>query len=380
MKTYIRHRLEDHDQFQALQESDPRCQKIISNIAECAQGIWLWVYLVTWDIRRHLNHNEGHETLKKTLDGFPAKLEDYSREIIERRPHALREEMCQIFLITTDAVQPLPALALNLIQHVAKDPAYAISYAINPVTDTEIYQVYDECRRLLHNRCGDLVVINEQIEGPPIFRHRVDFLHRTVRDFLRDNYYRDLCKGVRPEFDAKHCLSQIMLTLIKRIPIENNFREAINPIIGLIDELLYYCHEVERRGGSGQVILLDNLDSVVSAYAKAEKGGKCTFLALTVQAKLSKYVAAKLDSNPSLIHKPGRPLLDYALRPRRVTPLSLPFHYERGDHGAIDVGLVQLLLERSSNPNQPVHLNGGQTVWGLFLLSCMESPVAPHIL
>lgn len=393
MMVYIRDRLETHGKFQALQRHDPRCHEIILKIAERAQGIWLWVYLVTRDLRRHLNHNEGYETLLKTLDSFPARLDEYFRRIIEQRPPSLRGEMSQIFLITTDAVQSLPIVALTFLKPLVNDSNFAIKLQMQSFSDTEILQIHEEWRLLLHNRCGDLLTIRALDESEHLFAHRVDFLHRTVRDFLRDNYYNNLCKGVQDSFDPKLHLAHMMLALIKRLPIQNNFRRWINNIIGLVDELLYYSLEVERRSDNAQVDLLDEMNLVVSHHARAERkhwthardspkgpgpldkyyeGGKCNFLALTVQAKLSRYVTAKLDSNPQLIRKPGRPLLDYALRPRRVTPLGLPYHYHRHDDAAVDPQLVKLLLERSASPNQAVHFNDGQTVWGLFLLSCMD--------
>ncbi|KAL2849870.1 hypothetical protein BJY01DRAFT_210429 [Aspergillus pseudoustus] len=391
MKVYIRDRLEIHEKFQTLQHKDPRCREIIAKIAERAQGIWLWVYLVTRDLRRQLNHNEGYDTLLKTLESFPPKLDEYFRRIIEQRHPALREEMSQIFLITTDAVQPLPIVALTFLQPLVKDTNHAVNLPIEPMTAAEMSQVHEQWRPLLHNRCGDLLTVRTLDESAHLFAHRVDFLHRTVRDFLRDNYYGNLREGTQETFDAKQYLAHMMLILIKRLPIHNDFRGWINNIIGLVDELLYYSLEVERRSGEAQVALLDEMDHVISQYAKGERnhwthardsprgpglqdqyheGGQCTFLALTVQAKLTKYVEAKLDGNANLIRKPGRPLLDYALRPRRVTPLGLPYHYHRNDDAAVDPQLVKLLLERSANPNQPVHLNDGQTVWGLFLASC----------
>ncbi|KAL3459324.1 hypothetical protein BJX64DRAFT_205453 [Aspergillus heterothallicus] len=393
MKTYISDRLETHARFQELQRRDSRCREIISRIAERAQGIWLWVYLVTRDLRRQLNHNEGYDTLLKTLDSFPERLDLYFRRIIEKRHPSLREEMCQIFLITTDAVQPLPLVALTFLKPLINDPDFAVTLQAQSISDTQISHIHEEWRLLLHNRCGDLLTIRALDESAHLFAHRVDFLHRTVRDFLRDNYYTKLCEGVHGSFDAKRVLAQMMLALIKRLPIQDDFRGWINNIIGLVDELLYYSLEVERRGEEAQVALLDETDRIISHYARGERnhwthardspkgagpldryyeGGKCNFLALAVQAKLTKYIAAKLDGNPSLIRKPGRPLLDYALRPRRVTPLGLPYHYHRDDDAVVDPQLVKLLLERSASPNQAVYLNGGKTVWGLFLI-CMAS-------
>lgn len=43
----------------------------------------------------------------------------------------------------------------------------------------------------IQNRCGDLLVVSDT--SHPIFlRSPVDFLYRTVRDFLLDCYYKRL--------------------------------------------------------------------------------------------------------------------------------------------------------------------------------------------
>ena len=91
-----------------------------------------------------------------------------------------------------------------------------------------------------------------------------------------------------------------------------------------------------------------------------------------MQARLVKYVRAKVQENPRNMRKGGRPLLDYALRPRRITPISMPYHSVR-DEPSLDVDMVQLLLDNGADPNQPVHLNGGKSVWALCLLSIHET-------
>lgn len=75
--------------------------------------------------------------------------------------------------------------------------------------------------------------------------------------------------------------------------------------------------------------------------------------------------------SPRPLHKKGRPLLDYALRPRRVTPLDLPYHLQQEDSG-VEPEMVQLLVEEGADVNAKVHLNDGMTVFALFVVSCYE--------
>jgi hypothetical protein len=135
--------------------------------------------------------------------------------------------------------------------------------------------------------------------------------------------------------------------------------------------------------------LLDELDRVNSVYAEEAKNhwtngrdapkatgeplkeyGCNNFLAFTILAGLRLYVTEKMDKYPELMNqKLGRPLLDYALRPKRVTPADFPYDliYRGAD---IDMDIVSMLLERDANLNRGIGIYDGQTVTGLFLLSC----------
>jgi hypothetical protein len=58
--------------------------------------------------------------------------------------------------------------------------------------------------------------------------------------------------------------------------------------------------------------------------------------------------------------KPRRPLLDYALRPKRVTPIELPYHFNRKIVG-VDKDTVAMLLGRGADPNYKIWIYDGQT-------------------
>lgn len=231
---------------------------------------------------------------------------------------------------------------------------------------------------------------------PLFLSHPVDFLHRTVRDFLQDNYHQQLRDNLKNEFSATATLCKICLVLLKSLPIMDfKSPKSINQVIGLTDELLYYAYETERLDQSSDVPLVDVLDEVDrtnSHHASGirnhwthardsvpargldvyREGDSCNFLALAVQSRLVKYVREKLRAEPSKMQKHGRPLLDYALRPRRSTPVSMPYHSKREDP-SVNIEMIELLLENGADPNQAVHPNNSKTVWALFLLSMYES-------
>ncbi|KAF2795555.1 hypothetical protein K505DRAFT_416360 [Melanomma pulvis-pyrius CBS 109.77] len=395
MRRYIDTHLQASRNWRSLVESDPACQDIIKEISARAGGVWLWVSLVTDDIVKEADKNERVSTLRKIVDEFPDDLHDYFERIIKRIPKLHREEMAQTFLIAVEELQPLPLYAFALLEEERKNNNYAIEALVKPISEAEVELKYPALKDRVRNRCSDLLIVDH--EPHPVFlSHSVDFLHRTVRDFLRD-YDKQLKIYLVKEFDPLVSLSRVCLSLLKALPVANfRDRDSANRVIAFTDELLYYAREVEKRSSLEQetplVRILDELDTVNSYHARkisnhwthardspAPRGldeyyekGQCNFLALTVQARLVKYVRAKVRENPHIMQKRGRPLLDYALRPRRITPISMPYHSLRDDP-SLDVDMVKLLLHNGADPNQPVHLNGARSVWALFLLSMHET-------
>jgi hypothetical protein len=396
MITYVRTKLELNQKFQKLQVSYPSaCGEIVAEIAEASKGVWLWVYLVTHDLVKAVNRNEGITTLRKILGQFPRELKDYFTFIIEGVEQSLQEEMAQIFLITIVELQPLPLAVFSLLEVEKQNPEYAIKAPLSPLDTGKIAIDSNVKKSRLQNRCKDLLVVEDGLH-PTFLNHPVDFLHRTVRDFLRECYY-DRLTVLAPGFDPLLSLCRMMLFLLKGLPpINLRVPASITRLILIVDELLYYAHESEKQSCFQALALheiLEEVDRVSTELTggsvgnhwthirdlpgargldEYREGQHCNFLALAVQARLTKYVKAKLDGEPGLLNKRGRPLLDYALRPRRVTPISMPYHSQRAE-ASVDTDMVRLLLKKGANPNQQVHLNDGKTVWALFLLSCYES-------
>lgn len=327
---------------------------------------------------------------------FPDDLHEYFETMIMRVPKLHRPDMARILLIAVEEVQPLPLYAFALLEKEKIDVDYVLKAPVEPIRKDETKQIYVALKDRIRNRCSDLLVVDDD-QHPVFLNHSVDFLHRTVRDFLRDyDLKAHLTTG---SFHPLVSLSRICLGLLKAVPVDN-FRDSftVNIIIGITDELLYYAREAELRCNADQykpiIPILDEVEKVNSCHARGvrnhwthardspnprgadmyKEGGKCNFLALTVQSHLVEYVRAKLQADPGRLYKPGRPLLDYALRPRRVTPIGMPYHHIRDDP-SICVEMIEMLLSPAikADPNQQLPLYENRSVWTLFLTSIAES-------
>lgn len=389
MASSVHDEIAENVSFKKLKSRDPNCESIIKEISLRAKGVWLWVHLVSRDIKRALNSKEEYSTLKTILDAVPPDLFAYFEAIIKKIKHVHRKQRAQIFLVTVDAVSPLPLYAFAFLEKQSRD------VQIRPVTISQANDICQGWKSKIQNRCGDLLITRKHDDSRAPLQLHVDFLHRTVCDWLRDNFFDSLQKEVGDtSFDPRTMLCEISLCLLKTLAI-SNFRESINDIITLVDEILYYSYEIERTSASTNqrlIEILDEMDRVNRLHSKSQKNhwthardlprgsllgkytedGNCSFLALAVQFRLVRYVRNTLDNNPQAISKDGRPLLDYALRPRRVNPAELQRHTER-ESASVDIKMIQLLLDKGANPNDKVFICDNHTVWGLFLLSCFQS-------
>lgn len=412
MRAYVRKTLDDIACFKELSGPEDVAESMTKHIAEQARGVWLWVFLVSRDLKKAVNREEDLNNWKKIVNSLPQDLEKYFEQIISKIDKLYHDEMARIFLAALEGVQPLPLLAFSLLVRELSDPDYATSATISSPAFEEVGSTKETQRRWtarLQNRCGDLLVV-EDGDYPTLLDCPVDFLHRTVRDFLQDCYLKDLKARLKSSFNPSLSLCKVMLYLLKKHSgtADSGLKDAdsLNSIITVVDQLLYHAHEAETHDHNTNpalIAMLDQVDQVVrTIHARSPRGkfasllstgnhwtcardsprsrgldqyregGNCNYIALTVQARLVKYVRAKLAANPAHLRKPGRPLLDYALRPHRVTPLMTPYHAKREDPN-ISVELVRLLLEAGADPNQKVYLNGDRSVWALFLISCDES-------
>jgi hypothetical protein len=308
------------------------------------------------------------------------KLERYFEDIFNRIDKIHREETARIFLLAITAIRPFPVLSLHYLGMEATNKDYAIHMELSRISTQHVFRIKKKWKKLLNSRCRDLLEVDDPCnrEDAPFLAGKVNLLHRTVGDFLRNNYSDELRGRAGEGFDARSSLCKTIIALSKVSADGNhpNISEGFDiniPNFDLVDEMLSYARDYERTEAQSVAVLLDELDRVntirtngshvhwvnkrVSSYIEYEN---CTFLALTIEAGLRIYVKEKLESNKMLItEKRGRPLLDYACRPsvHRRWPL--------------DPEMVRLLLEHRSDPNQPVgDIVEGSTVWGHFVSEC----------
>jgi len=162
MGRHIQHKLGKNENFQRLEAADSNSKSIMMVLTDRAQGVWLWVFLITRDLVHAVNRDEGVEMLWKIVNLFPADLKAYFERMLKAVKPPYLEEMSRILLIAVDQFQPLPLYAFSLLESVRKNPAYATNLPIRPIRDDDLRTEYPKWKSLIRNRCSDLLVVNDE--------------------------------------------------------------------------------------------------------------------------------------------------------------------------------------------------------------------------
>ena len=409
IQLYIHDALKQHHHSAKLEKVDPRWNELVEELEDRAQGVFLWVTIVVRSLLRGLTHADDVSDLQRRLREFPAELNPFFQHIFDTIDPFYREQTAQIFLVNLEASTPLSVIALQFIEDERRRPDYIFELEIRPYSNKEIEDIYDTVKRRLNARCKDLLEVNVDPYLHPFCGYRVEFLHRTVRDYLIAPQMRNILNGWAAKgFDAISSLCRAHLAQIMSLPWPCEAMQrpsVVKEFFRLVKGFMYYASKLEREKGLSDVALINALDHAASSFWErrndiselslysvtpesgvlhwtnleldlrrrdAGERGEKTFLAKTVECGLRLYVAKILDAQPQLLReKRGRPLLDYALRPRFVE------RRHKRVIGFVDPEMVHLLLLHGADPNQMISIYNTKereqiTVWAYFLWKVWE--------
>ncbi|KAF4539915.1 uncharacterized protein LTHEOB_9727 [Lasiodiplodia theobromae] len=399
----INKRMSANAKFQDLRRKNPAgCERLFSEIAERAKGVILWVVLVIDQLLSEARINGTMDDLYEELVQFPPELKDYFKLMWGRIKH--KNKAARVLRVTSEAVEPLSLLALHFLEQGWRDSDFVEDPEFPTITDSELEEIHGRMTIRLEKYAKDLLQVQPvNPDGDSFLKHRVDFLHRTVVDFLRSEdmaeEIKDLSIQDEPTFEPVVALCKISLALVKSLQLPQGLghecnSKRLNSFFALVDQVMFYAGAAEQlRPPQPQTNILDELDRFNIAQTKdlsvhwtnrresakgllQEYGGN-SFLALAIQMNLRLYVASKLDKDPNLVSvKKNRPLLDYALRPNIITPLLGNRLRLLDKDQPIDTKMVWLLLSKGGDPNQEIHIYDYQTPWSLFLTKCYEKHAA----
>ncbi|KAK2807427.1 hypothetical protein FQN51_003254 [Onygenales sp. PD_10] len=393
--------LYNHPRFSRLLSIEPeRAPKLVTEIVNKASGVFLWVYLVVRSLMEGLTNADRMVDLQRRLEELPVDLEQFFLHMLTSLDPFYLKQASQLFRLALEAPRPLEVLTFSYLDEY--DPDFALKSEIKEMSKEEEAIRCEEIERRLNSRCKGLIESRRRASGDAYsnsegavsatIMYEVDFLHRTVRDFLGTPTVQvQLVAPDTSEFDGNMALARAYVARIKGLRNSPDKESNFWALWSLVFDMM--CHI--GRVGDGisvpmQADLLDEMDRAAGIFrTSAIVKRRCPdavhwvntgyrfgfdpawnndFITLCVQYDLVSYIKQK-PSLGSQMQRPGKPLLAFAMTAFRTDKEGDRNSWEKFDYMAPRVKMVRFLLESGANPND---MDGDKTVWVRCLVSMYQ--------
>ncbi|KAN0120282.1 hypothetical protein V8E51_002490 [Hyaloscypha variabilis] len=214
IKLYTNTQLEQNERFIALKKREPKlAPHLVTEIVDKSAGVFLWVTLVVRSLLTGLQNSDRISDLQRRLKELPADLEDLFQVIMRKIEPFYEQQASHLFQIVHNARLPLSILGVSFADE--EDGNFALS-ARMPLDDDDITFKYQETTRRLNSRCKGLIEVRCNQESDLLPSSKVDYLHRTVKDFLdKPDIWQRILSQSSQEFNVNEALMQSYLLQLK---------------------------------------------------------------------------------------------------------------------------------------------------------------------
>lgn len=287
IKSFTTSKLMKEVAFRTIQQFDPIVtENLIDFVVRKASGVFLWVSLVVASLIVGMRDGDRLCDLQKRLEELPTKLEDlFASMIASLQPDHLAHAAAIFELMQS---QPDPPSVLLLSFADEESHQSALKRLVKPLEKDEAAIMYDSLRRRLKSRtmgllevstpAGHDIDLDRDLGFSPaaLWRSSVQYLHRTVRDYLRrEDVHTQFRKVLDPRFDVHFSMCVGQLCALKTM-----HKTQVVGTRGTFSQHFYDCvslfmqHASQLREDSGVMIvpLLDDLDQSAVAILRRDLG------------------------------------------------------------------------------------------------------------
>lgn len=394
---YVFDKLQGHDKMRILKEAEPEhAAELVNEVVMRASGVFLWVALVVKSLLNGLRNRDTIEDLRTQLSELPSDLDAFYTHMLKHVEPLYREQAArafQIFEILVTAPRDFNATALQFELALESRPHATPLDSLEPIGHREIASRIQRLDIFLKSRCGGLLEISDSntpsgsLDGI-LSLAKVQFLHRTVREFLETDSAKSLISDaiISPDFRPDRLIAMSHVTMLKRSIFKEqmglrvwkgysnfNIWESIIDVMeiarslevtakfgysSVIDELYHVgmrkwrMDEQPSQRTFHELFYMDPGESWMTC--DRPRRWQRNFLGLAIHRGLYSYVESKVKADSSLVLGGYEtPLLQYTVIPESGD--SLPLWSSE---------MAKLLLKYGADPNQLWH---GNSPWQIAL-------------
>ena len=331
IRSYAESRLSEHPRWQKGSSSDMKLMKsLASEITTRAQGVFLWVVLVTRELREGISNYDTTADLRKRFESLPVDLEQFFRHFLSSVEPFYHQKMAGALLITLKAGEPLDIEMYGFHELEYSDTDYALESPMQ-MSGQDFRTLKSLTSRRLKGWCKGLIETRHE---------RVDFLHRTVRDFLRTDSMIAFLEDKAPRtFHAGLSLLKASVALLKKKKYDDYvdldiWSQRAGTLERKLKYILKYAKDLDEDSGCHDPceVLLDNVEHSLRGLFNSGQVGVFTFQLgrrfqdfraffrqLILLQNLDIYLSRKLDCDPEYFEDFDQPALSIVLDWQRRT-------------------------------------------------------------
>ncbi|KAH7313718.1 hypothetical protein B0I35DRAFT_435724 [Stachybotrys elegans] len=377
IRRYVSDKFEATGNFTSLEKQDPAYSEFVSEVAERAQGVFLWVVLVVASLENGISNADSVVRLRARLDTYPPDLDDFFLAMLKSVQQDYRRQAMRTFEIVATALRPLHAMVFWYLYIIDDEPGKIDMWKTEKrmQKDEEVNARLKSLRRIIQARSQGLLEVLEDEDGhaQAFFRFRVNFIHRTVRDFLRTS------KSVREQFKTElkgetrstwMIACHALLAVLKDALTEGS--DEVEILHDLVRDIFFYAAQEAASGeqSTGRLAAerwvgyAENLFNDYKETLNYPQTNSRLFLCLEAQYNFQDRLKKRLKEYGTAAErfdgKLERPVLLRALVP---FPGEGPIHYSEK--------IVKALLKKHADPKE---LYQEKTVWVRFVSHMADLP------
>lgn len=344
--TFTTEKLQASEMFCELQTLEPNsAQILIAEVLEKASGVFLWVRLVVMSLLEGLRDGDTMADLLERLRDLPSDLENLFQKIFDGLTSKHRQQASRLIRIILASERPFTLLSLSFAHNTIDE---AITAEVGHLDSQAANFRTENARRYLSSRCKGLLEAPDFAQQGP--HTTIQFLHKTVRDFVCRPSIQIYFKEIEETFDPHRSICAAQIFTLKS-PYSTRVADATG---GLFESVFTQAAKSSEMMTSADdafkakvVIELERLWHEISKSLPG-KGmlGRGTlgitgtdFLTWAIDSGLFSYVrhtASHHDLNSSHTG---------------VTPLRAVVRRMRRDNEESSVAMIKILLESGADPN-----------------------------
>lgn len=253
-------------------------ESFVEAVADKSSGVFLWVVLVVRSLLSGLQNFDNMDELWHRLDKFPSELRDLYAAMFKLMPPVYRKqasELFQICLAAAEAQTGVHHITPLQLHFAGWDVAQTIALPIKTLTIATEKTLVETAEGRIRARCAGLLEmrsVNFRFQGlfgsKPYKHFYVDFIHRTVVEFLRlPEVWKEVSFSTTgTEFHPAVSLCHSCVAMCKSSPKSSPLVLDDSDIWYYMDRAMHYASLAERDGKPVSPTILLDLDNTMSKH------------------------------------------------------------------------------------------------------------------